>query len=358
MFMVKDAITQAQEAVLVTGASGYLASWVVKELLDAECIVHATVRKLNDDDKIAHLQEMANAYPGKLKLFAADLLTPDSFDAAMTGCGAVIHTASPYFHEKPKDIELELIKPAVNGTMNVIASVNRTASVKRVVLTSSIAALYDDNCDAQAYPGNTVTERHINSNQDMTHNSYAYSKTAAETAAWQSQKLQSRWDMVSIHPGAIFGPSLSKRVDATSVGMVVQFLNGSFRMGVPRLWLGVVDVRDVARTHVQALLVPTAHGRYIAVAESMTLLQAAGLMRPTDAGLPDKLPRRESPKSLVWLIAPFVGLQRDYVMRNVGHPINFDNARSKSELGIVYRLPADTFNDHIRQIIADGLVKA
>ncbi|MES2935762.1 MAG: NAD-dependent epimerase/dehydratase family protein [Pseudomonadota bacterium] len=348
----------SKQTILVTGAAGYLASWVVEQLLRAGHTVHGTVRSLKDARKVAHLLKLAQQLPGTLHLFEADLLTEQGFDRAMQHCDTVIHTASPYFLKKSKDPEAQLVRPALQGTRNVLNSVNRTESVKRVVLTSSVVALYNDAKDVGANVAHTVQEDDINPNTDIHHNSYAYSKTVAEQAAWQMQKAQSRWDMVTIHPGAIYGPSLSARAEATSVDMVIQFLKGSFRTGVPRLWLGVVDVRDVALAHVKAALLPAASKRYIVVGQNARLLEMAAVMRVDEHGIKNKLPTGEAPKALMWLIGPLVGLQRSFVARNVGHPLFFNNSRSKSELGIDYRSLDVTFNDHIEQIVRDGLLAA
>lgn len=345
------------ETLLVTGATGYLASWVVKLLLEAGYSVHATVRMLSNVEKLRHLNDLQQQYPGQLELFEADLLKPNSFDTAIQDCSLVIHTASPYFLDKPKDLQQELIKPAIDGTLNVLDSVQRTSTVKRVVLTSSIAALYNDASDMADAVDHTVRETDTNTNHDEHHNSYAYSKTMAEQAAWKKQREQNRWDMISIHPGAIFGPSLSRRDDATSVNMIRQFINGTMQVGVPQLTLGLVDVRDVAKAHVNAALHRQAQGRYIVVAKSLRLLAMAQLMRIKDFGLKDKLPKRELPKFLFWVIAPLVGLQRDYVIRNVGYEIYFDSSRSCRELGIEYHSPEQTLNDHIAQLVADKLVQ-
>jgi nucleoside-diphosphate-sugar epimerase len=345
-----------QKTILVTGASGYMASWIVAQLLELGHHVHATVRDLSNATKVQHLQDLCIRYPGQLELFEADLTRTGSFDAAMAGCELVIHTASPYFLDKPKDIQRQLIAPALEGTLNVLAAVDRCASVTRVVLTSSVAALYDNACDLTAVPKHQVQESDVNPNRNPQHNPYAYSKTIAEQAAWAHQAKQSRWDMVSIHPGAIFGPALSHRVDATSISMMRQFLNGSFKAGVPRLFLGIVDVRDAALAHVRAALMPNARGRYIAVAQTLRLLEMAALMRVEDAGLSQRLPRKEMPKALIWLAGPWVGMQRRYVARNVGYPMQFDNRRSISELVLQYRSVEETLNDHIRQLVADGLI--
>lgn len=345
-----------ENTVLVTGAAGYLASWVVAQLLEAGQTVHGTVRTLSDASKIAHLHDLSARFPGKLHLFEADLLADRSFDAAIEGCNLVIHVASPYFFHKPKDAQAELIQPALDGTLNLIASVNRVSTVTRVVLTSSIVALFNDARDLQGKPQHQVQEADINGNTDISHNPYAYSKTRAEQAAWQAHAKQSRWELITVHPGGIFGPSLSKRADATSVEMMLQFLDGTFRSGAPRLWMGFVDVRDVAAVHVKAALLPNAKGRYIAVAQSLRLLEIAQLMKVEAFGIPNKLPRSEAPKALMWLIGPLVGLTRRYVSGNVGYPITFNTQRSQTELGVHYRAPADTLNAHIKQIVADGLL--
>jgi nucleoside-diphosphate-sugar epimerase len=350
-------MTSSQRSILVTGAAGYLASWVVEHLLRQGHQVHGSVRSLADQGKVSHLQQLADTLPGTLRLFEADLLVEGSFDQAMQGCDAVIHCASPYFLEDCPDPETQLLQPAVQGTRNVLNSVNRCDSVRRVVLTSSVLALFNNAKDLASRPTPTVQESDINHNTELLQNPYAYSKTVAERTAWEMQKAQTRWDMVSIHPGAIFGPSLSSRADATSVGMLTQFLNGSFRRGVPRLWMGLVDVRDAAQAHVTAALQESASGRYIVVAETARLLEMAALMDVTAVGIPDRLPSGEAPKSLLWLIAPLIGLRRNYITGNVGYPLAFNNNRSQLELGIVYRSLRSTLNEHIQQIARDGLLK-
>lgn len=347
-----------QAPILVTGAAGYLGSWIVDCLLRSGHRVHGTVRSLKDDARILHLQALAERYPDHLRLFEADLLQEGSFDEAMTDCEAVIHVASPYFVKVPADARRELMQPAVDGTLNVLRSANRVPSVRRVVLTSSVATLYSDACDVGPHAEHTVREEGHNATSDPRHNPYAHSKTLAEQAARSLWRQQHRWSLVTLHPGAIFGPSQSRRTDATSVGMMLQFLNGSFRSGVPRLWLGLVDVRDVALAHVRAATAPTLHDRYIIVGNSLRLLEMAQLLRVHEAGLPNRLPRREAPKLLMWLLGPLAGMQRRYVYRNVNHRLNFDNRRSRADLGLRYRPPAETLNDHLSQLVADGLLVA
>lgn len=341
-----------QENILVTGAAGYLASWIVNYLLRAGHTVHATVRNLKDREKVKHLEKMVKAFPNNLMLYEADLLKPDSFDEAMKSCSVVIHTASPYFLEKPKDIQKELIEPALKGTSNVLTSVNKTASVKRVVLTSSVVTLYNNASDVD----HTVQEDDNNLNPDITHNPYAYSKSLAESLAKSEQEKQTRWELITLHPSAIFGPSLSQRVDATSIGIICKLLDGTFQKGVPRLWLGVVDVRNVAEAHVKAATLVGVSGRYIISAKSFRLLEVSQLINVEKHSIENKLPKNEAPKWLIWLVAPWIGLQRSYVLHNVGYPVYFDNTKSKTELNLEYINPIDTFNDHIQQLIDDKLI--
>ena len=139
--------------VLVTGGSGYVASWIIKMLLEDGIHVKATVRDPSNSKKVGHLKALAKASAGKLNLFKSDLLDTGSFDEPMRDCELVIHTASPFFLTGIKNPGKELIRPAREGTRNVLESAKRTPTVKRVVLTSSVVAIYGDNADIAATPG-------------------------------------------------------------------------------------------------------------------------------------------------------------------------------------------------------------
>ncbi|KAL8159409.1 hypothetical protein V2J09_000946 [Rumex salicifolius] len=127
------------KTVCMTGGSGYMASWLIKLLLQRGYTVRATVRNLNDEKKTEHLLALDGAKE-RLHLFEADLLKESSFDSAIDGCDGVFHTASPCrFH--CKDPQDELIDPAVKGTINVLNSCAKSSTVKRVVLTCSAGAM-------------------------------------------------------------------------------------------------------------------------------------------------------------------------------------------------------------------------
>ncbi|HET6415553.1 MAG TPA: NAD-dependent epimerase/dehydratase family protein, partial [Polyangiales bacterium] len=251
---------------VVTGASGYAASWVVHELLSRGATVRATVRDPSNQDKCHHLLDMAAGLPGTLELVKADLLEPGSFDRAVRGAGAVIHTASPFLIGKIKDANAQLIAPAVQGTRNVLESVNKADSVSKVVLTSSVAAIYGDACDLADAPGDRFTEDDWNKTSTAEHQPYNRSKTLAEKAAWDMQRAQSRWKLATINPGFILGPSKTPRADSESIKLMADMIRGVYKFGAPPLCFGIVDVREVAKAHVEAAIRPEAEGRHILVA--------------------------------------------------------------------------------------------
>ncbi len=348
-------VIDKSKPVFVTGATGYMASWIIKMLLEKGINVHATVRDPSNTKKVAHLMALADASSGMLKLYKADLLDFSSFDEPMQDCELVIHTASPFFISGIKNPEKELIQPAKEGTKNVLETAKRIPSVKRVVLTSSVVAIFGDNWDIKSTPQGVFTESEWNETSNAEHQPYSYSKTIAEKEAWAIAKEQDHWDLLTINPGWILGPSLSKRTDSLSISTMVQFGDGTFKAGVPQLWNGIVDVRDVASAHIKAGFTPEASGRHIIVSGEATLLDLAHMLRRHFGDI-YPFPRRQSPKFIFWLIAPMFGYTRKYVSRNVGHQIKFDNSYSKTDLGMSY-IPIDqTVKEHFQQILDDGLL--
>lgn len=342
--------------VLVTGASGYIASWIVKYLLDDGRTVHATVRDPAKESSVGHLQAAARGTSGTLRLFKTELLEPGSFDAAMQGCELVLHTASPFTISGIKDAQAQLVKPAVEGTRNVLEGANRAASVARVVLTTSCAAIYGDNIDARVTPRGVFTESQWNTTSSLDHQPYSYSKVAAEREAWKIAEAQGRWDLVCINPSFVLGPALTKTSQSTSINTLTDLGSGKMRTGVPRLIFGVVDVRDVARAHLLAGFNPKAQGRHIVSADEASLLDLAKMLRGRFPKYP--LPRGEIPKFAAWLLGPLTaGITRKFVSLNVGWPLKFDNGKSRRELGLEYRPMQTTLEEHFQQLIDDGLLR-
>jgi nucleoside-diphosphate-sugar epimerase len=344
-----------REPILITGGSGYIASWIVKILLDMGRTVHATVRDRDNAEKVAHLHEIDAGSPGELVLFEADLLDDGSFDAAMAGCGLVIHTASPFMVHSGADPYETFIRPAVEGTRNVFDSVNRTGSVKRVVLTSSSAAIYGDLQDCAEYPDGTATESDWNTTSSPDHIPYSYSKTMAEKLAWEMAGVQDRWDLVAINPAWVYGPSLSKRRDIETTDLLLALVDGRSNFGAVPFHFGVVDVRDVAQAHVHAGLEPEANGRYILLNEKLWFIEIAALL-DKHFGDDYRFPKRVLPKWVCWLMAPMIPSTRAVVAKSYGHELRSEGLRCVNELGLTYRPAETTLVDHFRQIVADGLI--
>ncbi len=342
--------------VCVTGASGYIAGWIVKYLLDEGFTVHATVRDSTKASSVAHLRKAAEGAKGTLKLFDADLLKPGSFTPAIEGCEWVIHTASPFVIKGFKDAHEALIRPAVEGTANVLESCNAVESVKRVVLTSSVASVYGDAVEILKAPGGVFNEQLWNNTSSESHQPYSYSKVMAERKAWEIYERQSRWDLVTINPSLVMGPSLTAQTQSTSVDVMRDLGSGRQRTGVPMLEFGIVDVREVARAHVLAGMNESSEGRYILSGHTASLLQMAKLLKQRFPKYP--LPTKQLPKFLVKLVAPIAaGVSREFIQKNVGYTLRFDSSRSIKNLGVQYRPLVDTLTEHFAQMIEDGLLK-
>lgn len=333
--------------VLVTGGSGYLACHLIKQLLERGDTVHATVRSLSNPAKLRPLHAMQAGFPDRLRLFEADLLKEASFDTAMRDCGIVYHVASPFMlPEKIKDGEQQMLRPALAGTQNVLGSVNRAPSVRRVVLTSTVGAIFGDYIDVMSMERQTLSEKYFNTSSGLHNNPYHYAKVCAEREAWRICQAQDRWSMVALNPGLILGPSLTPASDSGSLFLLDEMLRGVFFYGVPDLSLTTVDVRDAAAAHILAAHSATAHGRYILAEQRMvSFLEIARIIRGVHRR-PLLLPRNRIPNALVRLIGPWFGLTQEYLRNHLGIRFRVDNRRSVAELGVTYRPLRETLADH------------
>ncbi|URE38287.1 NmrA-like family [Musa troglodytarum] len=246
------------KVVCVTGASGFIASWLVKLLLQRGYTVRASVRDPADPKKTQHLHALEGATE-RLHLFKANLLEEGSFDAVVEGCDGVFHTASPFYHAVTNP-QAELIEPAVKGTLNVLASCMKS-SVKKVVVTSSMAAVVYNS--KPRTPDVVVDETWFSSPEvcEQRKQWYVLSKTLAEEAAWKFSK-ENDIDIVTINPAMVIGPLLQSTLN-TSSAAVLNLINGSSTF--PNAAFGWVNVQDVAMAHVLAFELPSASGRYCLV---------------------------------------------------------------------------------------------
>lgn len=340
---------------LVTGATGYLAGWLVKQLLENGIAVHAAVRNPDNKEKVQHLLDMAESNGGTIKFFKADLLEKGSYDEGMKDCELVFHTASPFILGV-KDNRKDLIEPALHGTQNVLDSVNKTDTVKRVVLTSSCAAIYGDAVDLKETPNAEFTEEVWNTSSNENHQAYSYSKLLAEKEAWKMQKEQSRWDLVAINPSLIIGPGTNPRATSASFDIMKQMGSGMMKMGAPEMNIGAVDVRDVANAHFLAAYTEEAKGRHIVSKETIKFLDLADMLRP-NFGDQYALPKKNLPKWFLWLMGPAAGMSRKEISRNIGHPWRANNSKGIKELGLSYRPLDIAINEMFQQLIDSNQLK-
>ncbi|XP_022754236.1 cinnamoyl-CoA reductase 1-like [Durio zibethinus] len=261
------------KTVCVTGASGYIASCLVKQLLLRGYTVKASVRDPDDPRKTQHLLALDGAEE-RLKLFKANLLEEGSYDSAVEGCEGVFHTASPFYHDVT-DPQAELLDPAVKGTLNVLNSCAKTSSVKRVVLTSSMAAVaYNEK---PRTPDVVIDETWF-TDPDYCKGLklwYVVSKTMAEDSAWKFSK-EKGIDMIAMNPAMVIGPLLQPTLN-TSAAAVLSLIKGAHTF--PNATFGWVNVKDVASAHIQAFEIPSASGRYCLVERAAHYSEIVKILR-------------------------------------------------------------------------------
>ena len=337
-------------SVCVTGASGFIAGQTIRELLANGFKVRGTVRGDIGDSQYAYLKQLPGAAES-LELVPGDLTQPGSFDTAIAGCDYVIHAASPYLLET-KNPQQEMVDPAVNGTLDVLRACAHASSVKRVVLTSSLAAITDEPDDQYVF-----TETDWNSKSSLARNPYFYSKALAEQAAWAFMREQARgFDLVALNPCMVIGEAVGSGLNSSNQ-VIRDLLSGTYP-GVMALNFCMVDVCDVARAHVLALDKEDAEGRYICFSEAMTMGEIVDFLR--DAGYSNyRLPRRDM--SAGW-ISSFVKLLSytqpsgagDFIRSHLGKTMRISNAKICAELGVEFRPVRETLVDAVEDLIRQG----
>jgi nucleoside-diphosphate-sugar epimerase len=285
--------------ILVTGGSGFIGSHCILQLLAAGHRVRATVRNLQREPDVRAMLKRGGADPGdRLTFFAADLEKDAGWPEAVAGCEFVLHVASPFPPTVPQH-EDELIVPARDGALRVLRAA-RDAGVKRVVLTSSFAAIgYGHKSQPALYNETNWTDPN---GEGVT--AYVKSKTLAERAAWDFVAEEGgSLELSVVNPVGVFGPVLGPDY-ATSILVVQRLLDGAVA-GLPQIYFGAVDVRDVADLHLRAMTHPAARGeRFLAVAgDFISVVEIARLLRSRLGADAKKVPTLQAPDFLVRLAA-------------------------------------------------------
>ena len=348
--MMTKQIPNHAETVLVTGGSGFVASWCLVELLRRGFTVRTTVRSLSKEQAVRAAISTVIDPRDRLTFFAADLTSDVGWAEAVAGCDYVLHVASPLGRDNPKNPD-ELIVPARDGALRVLRAATN-AGVKRVVITSACAA-----ASPSSYSENRVTDESLWTDpEDNTLNPYRKSKTLAELAAWQFMKEEhdGPTTLTTILPGAVFGPVLAADT-VGSVQVIGRLLQGRFP-AVPRLGFEVVDVRDLVDVHIRAMMSTQAAGeRFIAVGEFMWMTDIAKTLR-SKLGIPaSKVPARTMPDFVFRLLALFEPGLRS-VMPGLGRKHRHTPEKAQRVLGWRPRPAEETLIDCAKSLMAHHVV--
>ncbi|HTZ88186.1 MAG TPA: aldehyde reductase [Solirubrobacteraceae bacterium] len=335
---------------LVTGGTGFLGTWCIAELLSRGYEVRTTVRDLARVDAVRGSLAAAGVEPGdRLSILAADLTADDGWADAVAGCDYVLHVASPFPPQQPKDPD-ELIVPARDGALRVLRA-SLAAGVKRVVMTSSVAAVRHGRAPSAARP---YDETDWTDGNDPKRTPYVRSKAIAERAAWEHVKEAGAEDrLATVNPGAIIGPTLSE--DRSYSLQTIERLLGGLP-AVPRLGFVFVDVRDVADLHIRAMTSPDAGGeRFLAVDRFLWMQDVARILRERLGPAAAKVPTRVAPNLLIRAMALFDPSVRP-IVSDLGESFTYTAEKAKAKLGWEPRPIEDSIAQTAESLIERGLV--
>ena len=330
---------------LVTGGTGFLGGWCVAQALERGHDVRTTVRDRRRESALRESVANAGVDPGdRLSVVAADLTSEDGWAEAVAGCRYVLHVASPFPPEQPKDPD-ELIVPARDGALRVLAAA-LDAGVERVVMTSSVAAIRGSRASSESAP---YTEADWTDGDDTTRTPYVRSKTIAERAAWTLVRdAGAEKRLAVVNPGAIIGPPLSAD-RSTSLQAIQRLLDGMPAM--PRLGFTFVDVRDVADLHLRATVDPAAGGeRFIAADEFLWTADVAEVIRDRLGDAAPKVPTRVAPNLVVRAMSLVDGGIRPYVT-DLGRRQWISSEKARRTLGWEPRPVEDSIEDTARALL-------
>jgi len=338
--------------VLVTGGSGFIGCHCIIQLVAAGHRVRTTVRNLKREADVRAMLKEGGAEPGdQLSFAAADLEQDAGWKEAVAGCEYVLHVASPFPPAVPKD-ENELIVPAREGALRVLRAA-RDAGVKRLVLTSSFAAVgYGHPFRTAPFDETTWTNP---DGGDV--RPYVKSKTLAERAAWDFMAREGgALELAAVNPVGVFGPVLGPDY-STSILMVQRLMDGALP-GCPRIYFGVVDVRDVADLHLRAMTHPAAKGeRFIAVSgDFMSMRDIALALKKRMGAAARRVPTRQLPDFVVRLAA-LRDKAAQQILPELSKPRNGTAEKAKRLLGWAPRSNEDALAATAESMLRLGLLK-
>jgi nucleoside-diphosphate-sugar epimerase len=333
-------VPETDTTVLVTGGTGFLGGWCVAELLRRGYNVRTTVRDVAREPAVrATVQRAGVEADGRLTVVAADLGADAGWAEAVAGCSHVLHVASPFPPEQPKDPD-ELIVPARDGALRVIKA-SLDGGVERIVMTSSVAAVRHGRPPSPDKPYN---EEDWTDGNDTRRTPYVRSKAIAEKAAWDHvQAAGAKARLATVEPGAIIGPVLND--DHSFSLQAVQRLVDGAMPAIPRLGFTFVDVRDVADLHIRAMTDPAAAGeRFLATDEFLWIADVARILRERLGDRASKVPTRVAPNFMVRAMSMFDGSLRS-IVGDLGKVAYYSNAKARERLGWQPRPVADSIAD-------------
>ncbi|WP_310496195.1 aldehyde reductase [Sandarakinorhabdus sp.] len=332
--------------VLVTGASGYIAGFILQQLSREGWTVRGTVRNLARADEVRSALGLPD-----LQLFQADLTSDAGWAEAVAGCDYVQHIASPIPDAEPKD-ENDLIVPAREGALRALRFAHG-AGVKRVVMTSSMAAIAYGHPE----PRPVFTEQHWTDPANPDTYAYIRSKTYSERAArdWMAAS-GAGMEYVSVNPAAVLGPVLGKDF-STSLEIIKRLLDGALP-GLPNIGFGIVDVRDVADLHVRVMTAPGMDGeRFIACGKFLWFREVADVLKARLGTRARRVPTRRLPDWLLRIVSRFDATIR-MVTPELGKVREASSAHAMTTLGWTMRPEEQTIVDCANSLIEKGLVKS
>lgn len=358
-------IEQKDAKVLVSGVTGYVGAHVAQQLLLHGFKVRGSVRSMSDEAKMTKLrQQITEGLPSEglpeLEFVEADLLKDESWTPAVAGCQYVCHVASPFPLDIPSNPDV-IIKPAVDGTLSVLKAASTDGNVKRVVLTSSLAAIHDVKTIDFKQDGDKVYNEDDWVDPDKVE-PYSRSKILAEKAAHKfieelpQEEGKKKMELVVINPAYVLGPLLTSNI-SSSVGGVKRLLDRS-SPGVPKFHMPICDVRDVALAHVKALEGPEHVGkRYMIVSESKWMKDVARMVQKEFKPLGYFVPTLVVPSTLVW-INSFVDKSTAMIVPRLDKEFKLDNRRMVEELKVTPTDVEKTVVDTCHSLVEKGIVKA